>query len=76
VSASQNDSNPIDALVVGCGIGSAAIARDAVGRGLSMLLVERADLAAHASSAGNKLIHGGLCHPESGATLEFRIASG
>src|SRR5687767_15826802 len=49
-----------DLLVVGGGINGAAIARDAAGRGLSVLLVEKDDLAAHASSASSELIHGGL----------------
>jgi glycerol-3-phosphate dehydrogenase len=53
-----------DVLVVGGGINGAAIARDAAGRGLSVLLVERDDLAAHTSSASTKLIHGGLRYLE------------
>ena len=39
-----------DLLVVGGGINGAGIARDAAGRGLSVLLVERDDLASHTSS--------------------------
>ena len=38
--------NQVDVLVVGGGINGAAIARDAAGRGLSVLLVEQDDLAA------------------------------
>src|SRR5688500_5332073 len=53
-----------DLLVVGGGINGAAIARDAAGRGVSVLLVERDDLAAHTSSASSKLIHGGLRYLE------------
>jgi glycerol-3-phosphate dehydrogenase len=53
-----------DLLVVGGGINGAAIARDAAGRGLSVLLVEKDDLAAHTSSASSKLIHGGLRYLE------------
>ena len=49
-----------DLLVVGGGINGAAIARDAAGRGLAVLLVEKDDLASHTSSASSKLIHGGL----------------
>ncbi len=56
--------NQIDVLVVGGGINGAAIARDAAGRGLSVLLVEQDDLAAHTSSASSKLIHGGLRYLE------------
>ncbi|GAB3630550.1 glycerol-3-phosphate dehydrogenase [Pandoraea terrae] len=55
---------PYDLLVVGGGINGAGIARDAVGRGLSVLLVEQDDLAAHTSSASTKLIHGGLRYLE------------
>ena len=53
-----------DLLVVGGGINGAAIARDASGRGLSVLLCERDDIAAHTSSASTKLIHGGLRYLE------------
>jgi glycerol-3-phosphate dehydrogenase len=54
----------VDLLVVGGGINGAAIARDAAGRGLDVLLVERDDLAAHTSSASTKLVHGGLRYLE------------
>jgi glycerol-3-phosphate dehydrogenase len=53
-----------DLLVVGGGINGTGIARDAAGRGLSVLLVEQHDLAAHTSSASTKLIHGGLRYLE------------
>ena len=53
-----------DLLVIGGGINGAAIARDAAGRGLSVLLVERDDLGRHTSSASSKLIHGGLRYLE------------
>ncbi len=54
----------VDVLVVGGGINGAGIARDAVGRGLSVMLCERDDLASHTSSASTKLIHGGLRYLE------------
>ncbi|WP_230483546.1 glycerol-3-phosphate dehydrogenase [Sphingomonas sp. Leaf21] len=60
----------IDLLIVGGGINGAGIARDAAGRGLSVLLVEQDDLAGHTSSASTKLIHGGLRYLEYG---EFRL---
>ena len=60
----------IDLLIVGGGINGAGIARDAAGRGLSVLLVEQDDLASHTSSASTKLIHGGLRYLEYG---EFRL---
>src|SRR6476659_3519560 len=53
-----------DVLVVGGGINGAGIARDASGRGLSVLLCEKDDLAQHTSSASTKLIHGGLRYLE------------
>ena len=40
------------------------IARDAAGRGLSVLLLEQGDLACGTSSASTKLIHGGLRYLE------------
>jgi glycerol-3-phosphate dehydrogenase len=50
--------------VVGGGVNGTGIARDAAGRGLSVLLCEQDDLAAHTSSASTKLIHGGLRYLE------------
>ncbi|HEV2220766.1 MAG TPA: glycerol-3-phosphate dehydrogenase, partial [Casimicrobiaceae bacterium] len=61
-----------DLLVIGGGINGAGIARDAAGRGLSVLLVERDDLAAHTSSWSTKLIHGGLRYLEH---FEFRLVA-
>ena len=59
-----------DILVVGGGINGAGIARDAAGRGLKVLLVEKDDLAQHTSSASTKLVHGGLRYLEH---YEFRL---
>ncbi|MFT3804894.1 MAG: glycerol-3-phosphate dehydrogenase [Burkholderiaceae bacterium] len=53
-----------DLLVVGGGVNGAGIARDAVGRGLRVVLCEKDDLASHTSSAATKLIHGGLRYLE------------
>lgn len=53
-----------DVFVVGGGINGVGIARDAAGRGLSVMLCERDDLASHTSSASTKLIHGGLRYLE------------
>src|ERR1700743_3600321 len=61
---------PLDLLVVGGGINGVGIARDAAGRGLSVMLVERGDLAGATSSASSKLIHGGLRYLEQ---YEFRL---
>ena len=60
----------VDLLIVGGGVNGCGIARDAAGRGLSVLLVEQDDLASHTSSASTKLIHGGLRYLEHG---EFRL---
>ncbi len=60
----------LDLLVIGGGINGAGIARDAAGRGLKVLLVERGDLAGATSSASSKLIHGGLRYLEQ---YEFRL---
>ena len=57
-------SGTYDLLVIGGGINGAGIARDAAGRGLSVILCEQDDLAAHTSSASTKLIHGGLRYLE------------
>jgi glycerol-3-phosphate dehydrogenase len=59
-----------DLAVVGGGVNGAGIARDAAGRGLSVLLVEQHDLAGGTSSASTKLIHGGLRYLEQ---YEFRL---
>ena len=53
-----------DVLVVGGGINGAGIARDLAGRGHSVLLCEKDDLAQHTSSSSTKLIHGGLRYLE------------
>ena len=53
-----------DLCVIGGGINGAGIARDAAGRGLSVVLIEAKDLAQATSSASTKLIHGGLRYLE------------
>jgi len=53
-----------DLVIIGGGINGAGIARDASGRGMQVLLVEKDDLAQHTSSASTKLIHGGLRYLE------------
>ncbi len=57
-------SDALDLLIVGGGINGTGIAADASGRGLSVLLCERGDLASATSSASSKLIHGGLRYLE------------
>lgn len=61
-----------DLLVIGGGINGVGIARDAAGRGLSVLLCEKHDLGAATSSSSSKLIHGGLRYLEQ---YEFRLVA-
>jgi glycerol-3-phosphate dehydrogenase len=53
-----------DIAIVGGGIHGAAVARDAAGRGLKVILAEKGDYACATSSASTKLIHGGLRYLE------------
>lgn len=53
-----------DLVVIGGGVNGCGIARDAAGRGASVLLLEAGDLARGTSSASTKLIHGGLRYLE------------
>lgn len=53
-----------DLLIIGGGINGAGIAADAAGRGLDVMLCEKADLASATSSWSTKLIHGGLRYLE------------
>jgi len=46
-----------DLVVIGGGINGTGVARDAAGRGLSVLLCEKDDLAQATSSSSTKLIH-------------------
>jgi glycerol-3-phosphate dehydrogenase len=59
-----------DIFVIGGGINGCGIARDAVGRGYSVCLVEMNDLASGTSSWSSKLIHGGFRYLEH---YEFRL---
>jgi glycerol-3-phosphate dehydrogenase len=61
-----------DLLIVGGGVNGCAIAREASLLGLTVLLVERDDLASHTSSASTKLIHGGLRYLE---YYDFRLVA-
>lgn len=62
----------VDILIIGAGINGIGIARDAAGRGLSVVVVEKDDLASHTSSWSSKLIHGGLRYLEQ---YEFRLVA-
>ncbi|GHC53191.1 glycerol-3-phosphate dehydrogenase [Gemmobacter tilapiae] len=67
---SQSDKDMVDLFVIGGGINGCGIARDAAGRGLSVVLAEQGDLAQATSSASTKLFHGGLRYLE---YFEFRL---
>lgn len=64
------DRGIFDLAIIGGGINGVGIARDAAGRGLSVLLVEQGDLASGTSSASTKMIHGGIRYLE---YREFRL---
>ncbi|WP_414472012.1 glycerol-3-phosphate dehydrogenase [Microvirga sp. M2] len=59
-----------DVAIVGGGVNGCGIARDAAGRGASVIVFEQSDLAGGTSSASTKLIHGGLRYLEH---YEFRL---
>jgi glycerol-3-phosphate dehydrogenase len=54
------DGRTVDVVVIGGGITGAGIALDAASRGLSVVLVEKHDLAFGTSRWSSKLVHGGL----------------
>ncbi|MEM7378779.1 MAG: glycerol-3-phosphate dehydrogenase [Pseudomonadota bacterium] len=54
----------VDLAVIGGGVNGCGIARDAAGRGLSVYLCEKGDLASGTSSTSTKMIHGGLRYLE------------
>jgi D-erythritol 1-phosphate dehydrogenase len=60
----------VDVFIIGGGVNGAGIARDAAGRGLSVILCEKDDLAQGTSSRSGKLVHGGLRYLE---YYEFRL---
>ena len=66
----MSDKQMVDLFVIGGGINGAGIARDAAGRGLSVILCEKDDLAQGTSSRSGKLVHGGLRYLE---YYEFRL---
>jgi D-erythritol 1-phosphate dehydrogenase len=66
----MQDLGTVDCVVIGGGINGAGLARDAAGRGLSVILCEKGDLAEGTSSRSGKLIHGGLRYLE---YYEFRL---
>ncbi|MGB0843691.1 MAG: glycerol-3-phosphate dehydrogenase [Alphaproteobacteria bacterium] len=67
---SENSQTTFDVAIIGGGINGCGIARDAQGRGLKTLLLEKHDLANATSSSSTKLIHGGLRYLEQ---YEFKL---
>ena len=63
-------SDIFDLFVIGGGVNGTGIARDAAGRGLSVCLAEKGDLASATSSGSTKLFHGGLRYLE---YFKFRL---
>lgn len=63
-------SDPYDVIVVGGGITGVCVAREAAGRGLRTILVDKGDLGHGTSSATSKYIHGGIRYLE---TYEFGV---
>ena len=59
-------SERFDLLVIGGGITGTGIALDAASRGLTVALVDKADLASGTSSKSSKLVHGGLRYLQQG----------
>ncbi|ESY19508.1 MULTISPECIES: glycerol-3-phosphate dehydrogenase [unclassified Mesorhizobium] len=66
----SDETDIVDLFVIGGGVNGAGIARDAAGRGLSVILCEKDDLAQGTSSRSGKLVHGGLRYLE---YYEFRL---
>ena len=69
-SATNATDDVFDVCVIGGGVNGAGVARDAAGRGLSVVLLEKDDLAQGTSSRSGKLVHGGLRYLE---YYEFRL---
>ncbi|HEY9010084.1 MAG TPA: glycerol-3-phosphate dehydrogenase [Devosia sp.] len=61
-----------DVFVIGGGVNGTSIARDAAGRGYTVMLAEMNDLASGTSSAATKLVHGGLRYLEH---YKFRLVA-
>lgn len=64
--AALGDGAPVDVVVIGGGITGAGVALDAASRGLSVVLVDKHDLAFGTSRWSSKLVHGGLRYLASG----------
>ncbi len=65
------EGDAVDLVVIGGGITGCGVALDAASRGLSVVLLERADLAHGTSRWSSKLVHGGLRYLAQG---QFAVA--
>ena len=63
-----------DLAILGGGLNGVAVARDAAGRGLRVILLEQGDLGAAASSASPRLVHGDLSVLERRDFIRVRAA--
>ncbi|MCA0922147.1 glycerol-3-phosphate dehydrogenase [Pseudooceanicola nanhaiensis] len=70
----MTDSGQFDLFIIGGGLHGCAIARDAAGRGLSVALAEKGDLASGTSGASGKLLQGGVGDLETLRFAEIREA--
>jgi len=70
MTTSASEPEIFDIFIIGGGVNGCGIARDAAGRGISVVLAEQGDLAQATSSASTKLFHGGLRYLE---YYEFRL---
>jgi len=55
---------PVDVLIIGCGIVGAGVARDAALRGLRVAVVDASDIGGGTSGRTSRLVHGGLRYLE------------
>lgn len=62
--------DPYDVIVIGAGITGVCVAREAAGRGLRTILIDKGDIGHGTSSATSKYIHGGIRYLE---TYEFGV---
>lgn len=63
-----------DLAVIGGGLNGVSVARDAVGRGLRVILFEQGDLGGAASSATSRLVHGDLAMLERRGFMRVRAS--
>ena len=65
-----------DLVVIGGGVFGAAAAWDAVQRGLSVALIERADFSSFTSANSYKVVHGGIRYIQHGDVYRIRQSAG